>query len=194
MPGAGKTVLSSVLIECLEQSFAKQDDIAITYMFFDFREQLSLFEILAALLRQLLQGKSNRSVTRHLGQTTKKSMKLEWVQSELRTLASGFGKTYIVLDALDECAATGSTLRQLLEFLFALRQAANVNIFATSRYNEETASLFAQDGLILEIQANDDDIRAYIDHRAASFVPLVARKPGLFAYIRDEIVKASRGM
>ena len=194
MPGAGKTVLSSVLIECLEQSFAKQDDIAITYMFFDFREQLSLFEILAALLRQLLQGKSNRSVTRHLGQTTKKSMKLEWVQSELRTLASGFGKTYIVLDALDECAATGSTLRQLLEFLFALRQAANVNIFATSRYNEETASLFAQDGLILEIQANDDDIRAYIDHRAAYFPPFVARKPGLFAYIRDEIVKASQGM
>ena len=187
-------MLSSVLIECLEQSFARRDDIAITYIFFDFRQQLSLFEILAALLRQLLQGKSNRSVTRHLEETTKESMKLEWVQNELRTLASVFGKTYIVLDALDECAATGSTLRQLLEFLFALRQAANVNILATSRYNEEIASLFAQDGLILEIQANDDDIRTYIDHRAAYFPPFVARKPGLLAYIRDEIVKASQGM
>ncbi|PLN76154.1 ankyrin [Aspergillus taichungensis] len=194
MPGAGKTVLCSVVIECLEQSFANRNDIAITYIFFDFRQQLSLFEILAALLRQLLQGRPTRSVTRHLRETTKESMKLEWVQSELRTLALGLRKTYIVIDALDECAATGSTLRQLLEFILALRRAANVNILATSRYNEEIASLFAQDGMILEILANDDDIRAYIDHRAAYFPPFVARKPGLLAYIRDEIVKASRGM
>ncbi|OJJ79263.1 uncharacterized protein ASPGLDRAFT_1507392, partial [Aspergillus glaucus CBS 516.65] len=58
IPGAGKTVLCSVAIECLEQSFANNNDIGITYIFFDFRQQLSLFEILAALLRQLLQGKS----------------------------------------------------------------------------------------------------------------------------------------
>ncbi|PKY01209.1 ankyrin [Aspergillus campestris IBT 28561] len=194
MPGAGKTVLCSVAIECLEQSFASQDDIAITYIFFDFRQQLSLFEILAALLRQLLQGKPNRSVTRHLRETTKELMKLEWVQCELRTLVLGLGKTYIVLDALDECAATGSTLRQLIEFLLTLRRTANINILATSRYNEEIANLFTQDGVILEIQANDDDIRAFIDHRAAYFPQFVAKKPGLLAYIRDEIVKASQGM
>lgn len=86
-------MLCSVAIGCLEQSFANNNDIGITYIFFDFRQQLSLFEILAALLRQLLQGKSKKSVTWSLGRVPKESMKLEWIQNEGETDVPGKYKT-----------------------------------------------------------------------------------------------------
>ncbi|OJJ39599.1 hypothetical protein ASPWEDRAFT_384790 [Aspergillus wentii DTO 134E9] len=120
--------------------------------------------------------------------------RLQWIQYEFRALILRFKKTFIILDALDECSSTEGTLRESLGFLFSLQRSANVNILATSRFSEETASLFANGGVILEIQATDDDVRAYIDHRAAYFPPFVAKKPGLLTYIRDEIAKSSRGM
>ncbi|KAJ5709969.1 hypothetical protein N7493_009561 [Penicillium malachiteum] len=121
-------------------------------------------------------------------------MKLDWIQNELRARVCEFTKTFIILDALDECSVTGGTVRQSLDFLFGLQQKANINILASSRFNEEYANLFMRTGAILAIQASEDDIRAYIDHRAAYFSPFVAKKNGLLTYIRDEITKASRGM
>ena len=196
-PGAGKTVLSTVVIEWLTRSFSDEDNIAITYIFFDFRQQLNVFDILAALLRQLRQG-----VAEKLGHysraipSTEESVKLEWIQSEFEASVSGFMKTFIILDALDECSVTGGTMRQVLNFLFSLQQKANVNILATSRFNEETASLFTKTeaGVVLEIQASEDDIRAYIDHRAAYLSPFITKKRGLLTNIQDEIVKSSGGM
>ncbi|KAJ5383019.1 hypothetical protein N7517_000930 [Penicillium concentricum] len=195
IPGAGKTVLSSVVIEWLTKSFANDDDIAATYIFFDFRRELSVFEILAALLRQLWQGSPGKSRTWSQPRPPREeSMRLEWIQNQLEARVSEFTKTFIILDALDECSVTGGTMRQSLDFLFSLQRKANVNILATSRFNEEIANLFTTAGAALEIQANEDDIRAYIDHRAAYFSPFVAKKPGLSTYIRDEIVKSSGGM
>jgi NACHT domain. len=195
IPGAGKTVLSSIVIEWLTKSFANDDDIVTTYIFFDFRQQLSVYEILAALLRQIWQGAPKKAYTWSQGiPPREESMKLEWIQSEFEARLSEFNKTFIILDALDECSVTGGTMRQSLDFLFSLQRKANVNILATSRFNEETANLFKKTGAIVEIQANEDDIRAYVDHRAAYFSPFVAKKSGLLSYIRDEIVKSSRGM
>lgn len=121
-------------------------------------------------------------------------MKLDWIQSEIEASVSEFTKTFIILDALDECSVNGGAMRQSLDFLFGLQRKGNVNILATSRFNEETANLFTKTGVILEIQASEDDIRAYIDHRAAYFSPFVTKKPGLLTYIQDEIVKSSGGM
>lgn len=59
IPGAGKTVLVSVIIDYLETTFSAQDDIGIAYYFCDFRQEQSLLGIYSAILRQFLQGKSS---------------------------------------------------------------------------------------------------------------------------------------
>lgn len=195
IPGAGKTVLTSIVIEWLTQSFANDSDNVITYIFFDFRRELSEYDILAALLRQVWQGAPTKSHTWSSScPPIEETMRLEWIQTEFEARLSQFNRTFIVLDALDECSVTGGTMRQSLDFLISLQSRLNINILATSRFNEETASLFKKSGAIVEIEANDDDIRAYVDHRAAYFSSFVTRKRGLLGYIRDEIVKSSRGM
>lgn len=195
MPGAGKTVMSSVIIEWLTQSFANDENIVTTYFFFDFRRQLTFYEILGALVRQIWQGAPKKAYNwAQPIAPVDKSMKLEWMKSEFEARLSEFEKMFIVLDALDECSISGDSVRQLLDFLFSLQQKANVNILATSRFNEEMANLFNGNGTIVEIEAKEEDIRAYIDHRAAYFSPFVAKKSGLLTYIRDEIVESSRGM
>ncbi|KAL2821430.1 ankyrin [Aspergillus cavernicola] len=193
IPGAGKTVLCSIGIDHLEQRFAGDANIGISYIFFDFRQDWGFAGILAALLRQLVQGQeqippSTRSLFAQGGS-------LRDVEHELTVLTSTFTKTFFVLDALDECSASGGVRRQLLEFLFGLQATANVNIFATSRPDEEVGMSFAKrGGAVWEIQASDHDIHAYIDQRMVYFPSFVLNKPNIQAYIRDEISQASRGM
>ena len=195
IPGAGKTVLSSVVIEWLTKSFTNEDKVAITYIFFDFRQKLSASEILAALLRQLWQGLPRESRPFPPEKPPQgESTKLAWIQSELQAQVSKSIKTFIILDALDECSVNGVTMRQALEFLFSLQKTANVNILATSRFNEETANMFDKTGVTLEVQANENDIRSYVDSRAEYFAPFVAKRKGLLTYIRDEVARSSKGM
>lgn len=195
IPGAGKTVLCSIAVDHLEQRFASNDKIGISYFFFNFRKQWKLTEILAGLLRQLVQGQTHiPPSTRSLERGPVDSISLDQVQSELFFLTSDFFKTFIILDALDECPATDGVRRQLLEFLFSLHHKANVNILATSRPDEEIVKSFVNTGNILEIQANDQDIRTYTHQRTAYFPAFVLKKSNLRAHIRDEIAKASKGM
>lgn len=196
IPGAGKTVLSSIVIEWLGQSYATDDEVVIAYHFFDFRREPSVCEILAAILRQIWQGAPKKSKNWPSVMAPKEeSIKLEWYQSELEARLTQFSKTFIILDALDECSVTGRTLRQLLDFLFGLQRKANVNILATSRVNGEIANLFQQNGASqVEIQADEGDIRAYVEQRAAYFSPFVSKRKGLLSYIQNGIVRSSRGM
>jgi hypothetical protein len=70
------------------------------------------------------------------------------IQDELQALSSMFAKTYIILDALDECPTVSGVRRQLLECLFSLHGQTGINILATSRPNEEICKYFVSTGAI----------------------------------------------
>ena len=105
VPGAGKTVLASIVINQLEKEFANNDDVAITYLYFDYRQQIEFSDLLSVLLRQLLQGNPGLYGTisdmyrRHGHDRLSK----EAVQKEFEVVISQCSEVFIVIDALDEC-------------------------------------------------------------------------------------------
>ena len=60
----------------------------------------------------------------------------------LHLVASQFKRAYIVLDALDECAINNRYRGGILNQIIDIQAKANVNLLATSRFDEQIASLF----------------------------------------------------
>lgn len=112
------------------------------------------------------------------------------MQAEIRR----YSKVFIVADALDECPEDNGTRGDLLTELRSL--VAAVNLLFTSRYLTSIERDF-QGTKRLDIRANDDDIRRYIEvriqreHRLARHV---RADPTLQESIVNTIVGNAEGM
>ncbi len=110
----------------------------------------------------------------------------------LQSVTMAYSRVFIVVDALDECQASDDCRAKLVSELFGLQALSGINIFATSRMNDEITALFAG-AVHLRIRATDDDVRTYLHRRMG--LPHSRR---LDDRIRDtivsEIIKAADGM
>ena len=100
-----------------------------------------------------------------------------------------YSKVFIIVDALDECREDDGTRANLLQALRSL--AGTVNLMVTSRDLVSIARDF-QETKHLDICANDQDVRRYIEGR-------IARTPrrhlkALQESIVKKIVENARGM
>jgi hypothetical protein len=200
IPGAGKTVLVSVIIDYLETTFSGQEDIGIAYYFCDFRQEQSLFGMYSAILRQLLQGKA--SIPEHVVSLHQKHNQRGTLPSindiieALIVTMSRYRRSFIILDALDECPLSdslGSVRYAFLRQILSLPNEHDVSLLATSRIDQEIIALF-EGGTSMEVQATREDIQQYIDVRLNDLRPFVHRKPELKQCIKDEITDAAKGM
>src|SRR3989440_1726345 len=57
IPGAGKTILTSIVVDYLDKKFQNDSSIGIAYVYCNFRQQLEVkpADLLASLLKQLVQ-------------------------------------------------------------------------------------------------------------------------------------------
>ncbi|KAK6353879.1 hypothetical protein TWF730_008302 [Orbilia blumenaviensis] len=94
---------------------------------------------------------------------------IEDIVGALQTVSSEFERTFIVVDALDECPTSlcgGNSQEVLLSTLFQLQATSNVNLFATSRYLPEITTRFEGSMCTrLEIRAHDQDVLSFLDAR-----------------------------
>ena len=197
LPGAGKTTLSSLVIDELATRYRDDPSVAVLYIYFNYRQRDSqkVEHVFESLLRQLVCG---RPAVPEGVQSLYKSHKrlgsrpaFNEVSQHIRLVAALYAKIFIVIDALDECPAGGRRAR-LLEELFKLRADCSANIFCTSRPIPEITDRFEQ--LSLEIRAKDQDVRSYLDSRMVHLPAFVVRSQSLQEQIKDEIVKAADGM
>ncbi|KAI7972793.1 hypothetical protein EIK77_003939 [Talaromyces pinophilus] len=209
MPGAGKTVLSSLVVETLKTRFHKdeeskvfsQDEVGIAYHYFDFQRQdeQGADILLRSLLKQLLQRRpSLLSVVKplydeHRDKPSRPS--LHEISKILQSVVVRYSKVYIIVDALDECQAkTGNSLQETMSVLFRLQKETDANLFATSRFIPEITERF-KESFNVEIRADEQDVRRYLDERALeSLPPFVAEDRKLLDDIKTKIVKAVDGM
>lgn len=200
IPGAGKTVLVSMIIDYLETTFSGQDDIGIAYYFCDFRQEQPLLGIYSAILRQFLQGKA--SIPEHITALHQKHNQRGTIPSvndileALKVTMNKYRRNFIILDALDECPLSdplGSVRYAFLRKILSLPNDHDVSILATSRIDQEIIALF-EGGTSMEIRATQGDIQQYIDVRLNDLRPFVHRKPDLKQCIKDEITDAAQGM
>jgi len=178
MPGAGKTIMTSIVANQLCTEFEHDRGTGIAYLYYNFRlqdEQMPA-NLLASVLKQLILKRPKmptgveRLYERHHAKQTRPS--LGEIVTELHSVASAYSKSFIVVDALDECPSHGGR-KEFISELRNLRAKARSNIFVTSRIHPQIAWELGAGYTRMEIQASNADVRKYLEsqvHRLPAFV------------------------
>ncbi|KAJ7291257.1 ankyrin repeat-containing domain protein [Mycena rebaudengoi] len=163
-PGAGKTVLASIVVNHLVETHA-DDNIGVVCIYINHKEthEQTMSNLLAGVWRQLVLGKSiaSTSLVRKLFQKhSEKRTKPEPAQIHevVRLAIAEWSKVYIVVDALDEMPEDNR--HRLLNYLTNMGPA--VCLMLTSRHDVSLPNITAE---TFEIRVPEEDIQKYVEHR-----------------------------
>jgi len=197
IPGAGKTMITAIVVEHLQTKFRDDPSIGIAYLYCNFRRQQeqNAADLLASLLKQLIQrrpsvpGDVTSLYKRHNNERTHPSF--DEILKVLHSVAVDYSRTFIIIDALDECQV--SDRERFLSEIFNLQAKTGASLFATSRFIPEIAKRFGG-SISLEIRANDGDVKRYLGGKMSRLRQFVLRDSTLQEEIKTEITKAADGM
>lgn len=197
IPGAGKTVLSSVVVEDLKAKAEKNTGIGIAHFYFDFRrrDEQKPEVVFASLLRQLLTRHNplpdyvKTVYDKHKYDQT--SLPIDTLSKALHSVIETYSRIFIVVDALDECHSVHRA--NFLNAIFELRTKTGFGLFTTSRLIPEITRHFENHPSI-EIKASEEDVRSYLKGHMSQLPSFVQRDPGIQEAIEMTIVKVVDGM
>ncbi|KAH6902519.1 hypothetical protein BKA70DRAFT_1567667 [Coprinopsis sp. MPI-PUGE-AT-0042] len=194
IPGAGKTILASIVIHYLERrEDSLRGSICVAYIYLRYSEPLAIRDILESLVKQILERHEDLLpvvqglYAKHKREKTKPS------QHDLVGALEEFverGKTlFFVLDALDEMRAEERPI--LLRLLASL----DAMLFITSRPLETLQTQFPQ-AQVFKIAASPSDLDLHIKHFLRHSPDVVALLDGtdLEEHIVQTIHRKSGGM
>ncbi|SCV40104.1 related to ankyrin [Fusarium fujikuroi] len=198
IPGAGKTILTSIVIDSLEALFSSDKTVGIAYVYCNFQRQndQTAKDLLASLLKPLLQSlpamPDSVKPLYEQHRTKESPPSLEDVSSNLLSTAKLFSRVFIIIDALDECRATDGTRTKFLEEIFKLQLHSKANVFATSRPIPEVKDQF-QTSITLEVRATDADVERFLRGQMPQ-MPGFFRQQRLEELVIGEIIRSVEGM
>jgi hypothetical protein len=185
------------VVDYLQKVFG-QNNVAIAYIYCNYKEHIrqTVSELIASLLKQLVQGSPATSDSakslyqRHTPQNTRPTIAelIKTLQSEIRT----YSKVFIIVDALDECLEGNGG--HLIRVLQSLTDAVNLMVTARPLPLIEQQFLNA---IRLDIRANDNDVRQYVEDRIPReprLVQLIGTDQALQDSIVNKIVEKVGGM
>jgi hypothetical protein len=183
------------MVNSLEETFENQN-VGIAYIYCVYREQTSPSELVASLLKQLIQHRP--VVSKNILDLYKYHRRKQTrppLTDYLRVLFSEvrhFSRVFILIDALDECSEEQRTRDLFLSEV--LKLVPLVSVLVTSR-DEPNKKIGFQDEPALVIHATEEDVRRYLETRLEKELSNFVRKGSpLWAEIVDTIVKMSHGM
>jgi hypothetical protein len=199
IPGAGKTILTSIVVEELVTQFENNANIGIAYLYCNYRRQYEqkLEDLFASLLKQFVQEQPSipdrvkTLYNRHKDKQTRPS--LDEILGVLQFVAAAYSRIFLIVDALDECQISDGYRQKFLSGLFDLQEKCGANIFATSRPILSIEKEF-EGNTMLEIRASEEDVRRYLEGHMFRLPGFVVRSLELQEEIKTKIVKAVNGM
>jgi hypothetical protein len=200
IPGCGKTILSSTVIEHLLQHCHDDTSMVTAYFYFDFNDtqkqdpELMLYSLLCQLVQRSVvipKGVDALFSSCENGQRKPSSHALLDVT---RQVAQEFAHVYVVLDALDECSQR-SELMDMLKTM-AGWQLDNLHLLMTSRKERDIERSLEgyveeEDAVCLQRDVVDKDIQRYVQQRLGDDKDLA--KWNKDAAVRQEIEAALMG-
>ncbi|KIN08970.1 hypothetical protein OIDMADRAFT_110360, partial [Oidiodendron maius Zn] len=162
IPGAGKTVLASIVVNHLREQLKNDASIGIVCIYCNYKEEhiQSPVNLIASLWAQLVQNSGSLSgevkdlyrthIRQHSSPTLSDMSKI--LQSEI----GRYSKIFVVVDALDECPESNRSA--MLKELRALQP--TINLLVTSRFLDSIANDF-EGATRLEISASAKDVQTY---------------------------------
>ncbi|KAL7972114.1 hypothetical protein HDV63DRAFT_402762 [Trichoderma sp. SZMC 28014] len=196
IPGAGKTILTAIVVEDLHARFSNDPTVGIAYYYYNFKnqDQQTAAKLGASLLRQLCSSQSSLPEAmkslydKHHG---KSQPSLDEIASALQAVVKTFSRVFIPVDALDECRTLERHL--ILSEIFKIQAECNANIFATSRPILEIRNVF-QGCILRDVVASREDIYMYIDGHMSVLPRFVHDNTDLKEQIKSDIANISQGM
>jgi Cdc6-like AAA superfamily ATPase len=198
IPGAGKTVLLSIVIEHL-RSIQNGGEWPVAFLFCNYgiQEEQIAERLLAALLRQLAEHHSfiPESLRELYEKRTQSYLSLERILDTLSTVTKNLGPVYLVVDAVDECS--DNTRREFLKSIGELQNKTKARLLVTSRHIDHIERQLEQQfagHTRLEIRADAEDIEKYLDGQIVKLHKFVQNDPSLQRNIKERIKTAADGM
>lgn len=205
IPGCGKTILSTTIIEELDKPTSHSQ---LLYFYFDFNDtsKQSLEKMVRSLIAQLYEKREDtRNQLDSLfsscsgGQPTSESL-----CSSLLHMIQQVDEVYIILDALDECSTrNGPRAKGLLSWMKDLlsSERGHVHLLVTSRPEEDIKSALNEWARIehqVHLQGDhvDHDIHKYIHTRVRNDGGLKRwqKRPEVQEVIETKLKEKSKGM
>jgi ankyrin repeat protein len=200
IPGAGKTISASIVIDELYVKFQNDVSVGIAYIYCNFRQQQEQkpVDLLASLLKQFIQGLPSvpqsmiRLYEHHQEKRTRPSF--DEISHALQSVVPNYSKAFIVTDALDECQVFNGGRKRFLAELFNIQAKTGASLLATSRFIPEIEKEFEGRSARLEIRASDNDLQRYLDGHMFRLPSFVSRSTDLQKEVKTAIINAVDGM
>ncbi|KAJ7152700.1 ankyrin repeat-containing domain protein [Mycena crocata] len=195
IPGAGKTVLASIVVDHLRNRFQGEDiGVACIYLNHKETETQSPPNLLASLWRQLVFDKFISPAVKvlHAEHHEKRTRPtINDILTQLSFTTAEYSKVYVVIDALDEYPEEERSL--LLGSVATIEP--RVHLMLTSRPHIIIPDFLPS--VQVEIHATEDDIRSYVESRIQKSFRLtkhITSRPDLKEEIEKKVVQSVDGM
>ncbi|KAF8532214.1 hypothetical protein BDD12DRAFT_920271, partial [Trichophaea hybrida] len=188
IPGAGKTFLSSIVIDHLLAE-VRFSNYGVAYIYFDYKEQNHQrpIDILCCIVKQLLaQLPPLLELPPKLLELydtlrpAEKRPSLDELEAVLNATSKAFTRTFIICDAVDECDQEKQ--RERLLPLFRRLGDGGINLFLTSRPHPEDIQEAFEDVPQINITAHEEDLKSFIRERISK----TSRAKKLIQGIKDK--------
>ncbi|KAE8147319.1 hypothetical protein BDV25DRAFT_169222 [Aspergillus avenaceus] len=196
-PGVGKTIISSVVIDRLQELVTPESAIGVAYLYGDYRDQKEQTSenLIGTIVRQLLallpiippgmmdiyklQAKQDRPLS------------FPEAEKLLHMACEQFSKVYVCVDALDE-------LNDIRSLLIALQgQSSPMQVYITGRpHIRTTLEKYIPNKREIAVQAHEYDIRKFIDREIGGPNDLEpdAMDEKLRQDIQEKVLAAAKGV
>ncbi|KAL6900373.1 hypothetical protein GGI43DRAFT_422907 [Trichoderma evansii] len=148
IPGAGKTILTSIVVDYLSLKFNNDSNTGIAYIYCNFKQQeeQKIYNLLASVLKQLVKSQPYLP----------ESPSLNEILTVLQSVTMMYSRIFIIVDALDKCQEYNGYQERFISELSNLQLKNRANIFVTSKIIPDIKKKF-KGSKEVEIRAHDKD-------------------------------------
>jgi hypothetical protein len=199
MPGAGKTIVTSIVVQHLLAKLDNDPTIGIAYIYCSYKRQQEQTprDLLLSLLKQFLKTQPlipervRKLYKRHEKERTSPSF--NDISETLQSVVAEYTRALIIVDALDECQFSSLDRKKFLSEIFNIQAKTGANLFITSRFIPAIEREF-EGSMSVEIRASGDDVRRYLEGHMLELPSCVLCRPDLQKEIIAHIIRAVDGM
>ncbi|KAF8489409.1 hypothetical protein JB92DRAFT_2820030 [Gautieria morchelliformis] len=200
IPGAGKTVLCSTIIEDVSRRCQSDPSVAFVYFYFDFRSSDTRpNDALRSSIKQLSLRRAAIPVAlAKLFEANKEGQRAptpEQLMATLKAIIGTFQNVYIIFDALDECPQRDELLTMLREIHgWGLD---TIHMLASSRRErdiEETLDTLVSHQIPMDACLVDDDIRTHVCKTLDHDIKFRRCSPEEKQLIESTLINGAHGM
>ncbi|KAF5542400.1 ankyrin repeat [Fusarium napiforme] len=196
VPGAGKTIITSIVINELTTRFENDSTIGTAYIYCNYRQsdEQKVDNLLKSVLKQLVQGLASMPASlkalydKHNVRKTRASV--DEVSATIHSIAGLYSQIFIVFDALDELKDSDGCRNRFLDEISKLQAQYSAKLFTTSRFIPEIVERF-EGSKTINIRAQDEDVRSFLDGKISQSAQLLQTHHEM---IKSQITRAVDGM